>query len=77
MMALTLPKFVSALRVSKFSLLRFAQVVGEFDDAFLCICNYFCFAGIVVETNCTPLEVKFYIPHGRGNVCLQRVQLQQ
>ena len=26
---------------------------------FLCICNYFCFAGIVVETNCTlPLQSK-------------------
>ena len=25
---------------------------------FLCICNYFCFAGIVLETNCTPPSVK-------------------
>ena len=25
---------------------------------FLCICNYFCFAGIVVDTNCTPSIVK-------------------
>ena len=30
---------------------------------FLCFCNYFCFAGIVAEANCTPT-------HCRGNVCL-------
>ena len=29
----SLPKFVSALRTSKFSLLHFAQVVNEFDDS--------------------------------------------
>ena len=36
---------------------------------FLCICNHFCFAGIVVETNCTHLTVedKLHL-HGIGNV---------
>ena len=34
---------------------------------FLCICNFFCFAGIVVETNCA-LPCK-------GNVCLPSVRV--
>ena len=41
-----------------------AQVVNEFDDSFLCICDHICFAGIVVETNCTlsMVEEMFCLP---------------
>ena len=44
---------------------------------FLCICNYFCFAAIVVETNCTLciVEDKLYAFHGTGHVCLFSVRV--
>ena len=44
---------------------------------FLCLCNYFCFAGIVIETNCTlsMVEDNLYNPHGRGKVCLPSVRV--
>ena len=43
----------------------------------LCICNYFCFAGIVVETNCTlsMVEDKLYAPHGTGYACPTSVRV--
>ena len=39
-------------------LLRSSMILMVHLPRFLCICNYFCFAGTVVETNCTPPTVE-------------------
>ena len=42
---------------------------------FHCICNYSCFTGTVLETNCTLFMVEEKTVHGIGNVCLPSVRV--
>ena len=76
MMALDfLSKFVSALRISKFIFCIFLRLLMNLMihlPLFVCIYNYFCFAGIVVETNCTLPLWKKCLSSFCASVCTTR-----
>ena len=60
-----------------FILLSSSMILMIHLPQFLHVCNYFCFAGIVIETNCTlsVVEDKLCTPRGRGKVCLPSVRV--
>ena len=58
MTALTLSDKICVCIADKYIQFFCILLRSSMNPRFLCICNYFCFAGIVVETNCTPTIVE-------------------